>query len=1043
MNTIIRNKFKTSNLVFTLVLALLVGALVTGVALAGSSLIPARATLAATLPTDTCSYDEPTNTRTCEFWAVAGTIDLPGSPGVPIWGYADTDPALGGTAQLPGPDIIANQGETIEVILHNNLVESTSLNFPGQAILPDLAGVAPGGTTTYNFVASSPGTYLYEAGLLPGAQYQVAMGLYGALIVRPSVVNQAYDNPATAFADEALLVLGDIDPALNNSADPTTFDMRDYAPKFFLINGQAYPDTDEIPSAAGNKVLLRYVNAGVEQHSMGTLGVDQQVLAFDGSPLTYSFRVAAATIGSGQTTDRMVTVPASAGTVGSSRFAVYDTSMLLHNNGAAGFGGILTFITVSDGTPPATGPTTNAVALAPNPTDGSVDVTLSARISGAANITAAEYFIGTSGADGTGIAMSAADGAFDSPIEDVTATITIVDLASLPNGDHTVYVHGSDGTWGAFNFATLSLDKVGPATSGITLAPNPSNGNVDVTVSATGDDSASGNSNIVAAEYFITDTIPTVGPISLTVSPIAPTASLDGTIDAATMSGLAEGAHTVSVHSQDAFLQWGAYDTATLAVDKTGPTTNNVVADPNPNNGSTPYNPTVFAVRVDATISDGLSGTPGVNSTILRAEGFINTIGADGSGFLLTPADGLFDETVEDAYVYIPLSTIGTLGVGTHQIYVHAQDASGNWGATDFVDLVIETDIPMVTNVAVTPNTTDGTVLVDLTATASDPSSDIVMAEWFAGADPGDGNGIPMTVSFNGVEWDLTATIDANGWAAGDYTISVRARDAAGNWSPMDSTILTVTTAPPTGPEQLYFSTVGNAAVPGVPGPNDDADVYLWDGVHAAFSRILDGADVGLPGNADIDALAFDGGVFYLSFNRNGGTNVPSPGGGVFVAQDEDVVLYDPENGEWELFFAGVDVCDGMDASNGHDIDAFDVVNGILYFSTVGNASVSGAGGPYDDADIYRAGGGAGCSRVFDASAAGLPGNADIDGLTVVDADTFYVSFLEDTDIPGFAIVQDEDVVQYDAGAWLLHFDGTAQGLGAANNQNLDAIDIQ
>ena len=46
----------------------------------------------------------------------------------------------------------------------------------------DLGGVADGGSTTYSFVASSPGTYLYEAGPLPGAQHQVAMGLFGALV---------------------------------------------------------------------------------------------------------------------------------------------------------------------------------------------------------------------------------------------------------------------------------------------------------------------------------------------------------------------------------------------------------------------------------------------------------------------------------------------------------------------------------------------------------------------------------------------------------------------------------------------------------------------------------------------------------------------------------------------------------------------------------------------------------------------------------------------------------------------------------------------
>jgi FtsP/CotA-like multicopper oxidase with cupredoxin domain len=1040
MNKTKRNTKMKMGTALLLVVGLLgLAGLLQGDVMAARDLATGNAPAAAVLPAETCNYDGPTNTRTCELWATMGTVDLPGWTGMPIWGYTDNDPGLGGTAQLPGPTLIVNQGETVEVVLHNNLTESTALVFPGQTMLPDLSGVAPGGMTTYSFSAASPGTYLYEAGLLPNAQHQVAMGLYGALIVRPAL-NQAY-GPGTTFDDEALLVLSEIDPALNDSADPAAFDMRDYAPKFFLINGMAYPDTAAIPSTAGNAVLLRFVNAGVEQHSMGALGLAQEVLAVDGSPYRYPFRVASATIGSGQTSDRMVTIPTSAGTVGDSHFALYDTSMMLHNNGAAGFGGMLTVISVTDGTPPATGPTTSAMALAPNPTDGSVDVTLSATISGANNITGAEYFIGTAGAGGAGLAMSAADSAFDSPIEDVVATITVADLALLSSGDHTVYVHGSDGTWGAFNFAVLHLDKLGPETRSITLAPNPSDGSVAVSVSATGDDSATGGSNITAAEYFIDGTGAEGTGTALTVNVAAPIASLDGSVDAATMGALAEGAHTVYVHSMDMFGWWGAFEMATLAVDQTGPTTSGVVANPNPNNGSLPYNPTVFAVRVDATLSDPL--VPDVNSTIQRAEGFINTIGADGSGFPLTPRDGLFNESEEDAYAYIPLSTISTLGVGTHQIYIHGQDSSGNWGATDFVDFVIETDIPTVTGAAVNPNTTDGTVPVVLTATASDPSTDIVMAEWYAGADPGNGNGTPMTVSFNGTDWDLEATIDAAGWAAGDYTLSVRARDAAGNWSATDSAILTVTAAPPTAPEMLYFSTLGNAGVPGVTGQNDDADVYLWDDVLMAFSRVLDGSAAGLPNNADIDGMAFDAGVYYLSFSNNGGTNVPDPNGGVITAQDEDVVLYDPENMEWELFFAGVDICDGMDASNTHDIDAFDVLNGINYFSTAGDAAISGVAGPYDDADIYSAGGGAGCSRVFDASAAGLPANANIDGLTVVDGDTFYMSFDQDgITVPVIGTVQDEDVILYDAGTWAQFFDGTAQGL-TANGQDLDAIDVQ
>ena len=43
------------------------------------------------------------------------------------------------------------------------------------------------------------------------------MGLYGALVVRPATAGQAYDDAATAFDDEAVLVLSEIDPALNNA----------------------------------------------------------------------------------------------------------------------------------------------------------------------------------------------------------------------------------------------------------------------------------------------------------------------------------------------------------------------------------------------------------------------------------------------------------------------------------------------------------------------------------------------------------------------------------------------------------------------------------------------------------------------------------------------------------------------------------------------------------------------------------------------------------------------------------------------------------
>ena len=988
---------------------------------------------------------------TCDLYATTGTLALAGGASVPIWGYGDTS---GGSAQLPGPTIIATKGDTVTITLYNNLGEDTALIFPGQAMIPDLTGVANGGSKVYTFAASNPGTYLYEAGLLPDAARQVAMGMFGALVVRPlSGANHAYD-ATSAFDVETLLVLSEIDPDLN--ANPAGFDMRDFWPQYRLINGKAYPDTANIPAAGGNRVLLRYVNAGIQQHTMGLLGMGQELIARDSNLRPYAQQELTESIGPGRTADAIVTVPSSV-PAGGAKYALYDASLLLHNNGA-GFGGMLTFLDVPDGPPgPEAGPETTEVGLVPpEPTDGSVPVTLQAVVSdvdtGNLNIQAAEYFVGAPGADGSGTGMTADDGGFDSPTEVVKATL---DLTLLDTGDYTLYVHGQDSglNWGAFNITVLHLDKTGPATSGITLAPNPSAGDVDVMVSATGDDTAAGNSDIVAAEFF-TDTLglpgSTCNPLcNMTVNVAAPIASLDGTIPALHMGTLAEGAHTVYVHSMDIFGQWGDFAELTLAVDKTGPTTSNVGADPNPNNGTTPYSPTVFAVRVDATISDPSSGTPGVNSAIQQAEGFVNSDPGIGAGFPLTPSDGLFDEMNEDAYVYIPLSTISTLGVGTHQIHVRGQDASGNWGPTDFVDFVIETGIPTVSNVTVTPNTTDGTVLVALTATAADADSDIVLAEWFTGPDPGTGNGTAMTVTANGALWDLAATVDANGWATGSYQLNVRARDAAGNWSPTAFAILTVTAGPPTAPDLLRFSTTGNGLVPGTASPYDDADVYLWDGMLSAFSREFNarsgGANI-LPNNADIDGLAFDAdlgalGLYYMSFRRNQGTNVP----GVGVVQNEDVVTYNPEDNEWQLYFAGVDECDGMDATNGHNIDALDVVGGISYFSTAGNAAIAGVAGPYDDADIYSVDPVLGCTRIFDASNTGLDADADIDGLTVVDGDTFYISFELDagTSVAGLGTVEDESVVLYDAGAWSMHFDGTVQGLGASDNQDLDAIDVQ
>ncbi|MEZ4714093.1 MAG: multicopper oxidase domain-containing protein [Caldilineaceae bacterium] len=473
-----------------------------------------------------------------DLYAVSGSTTL-GTQNVTVWGYSYTNAAV---TKPGGPTFIVNQGDTVAIVLHNQLAVSTGLLFQGQDMIPDRTGVVAGGTKTYSFTANKPGTYLYGAGLLPNTQYQGAMGLYGALIVRPTgAPTQAYASVTTAFDDEAVLVLSEVDAALNNSANPAAFDMRNYKPRYFLINGVAYPNTANITTAAGNRVLLRYLNAGMEFHSMALMGTHQNVIANDGSPLAHSHRMVAETFGPGQTVDAIATIPTA--TADGSQFAIYDGNLMLRNSNAAGFGGMLTFLAVSGTTSggDTVGPVTSNVAYSA----GTLTANVNDANTGNSNIAAAEYFIDTVGATGTGAAMS---GAFASPTENVSAAVVV------PSGTHTIYVRGMDaaGNWGAVASVLVNGgDATGPTTSGLTLTSSPANGSVDVALHANGDDSATGNSNIDAAEYFI-GADPGVGlATAMTVNIVAPTASLDTAISAATVNGLAEGTYVVSVRSHD------------------------------------------------------------------------------------------------------------------------------------------------------------------------------------------------------------------------------------------------------------------------------------------------------------------------------------------------------------------------------------------------------------------------------------------------------------------------------------------------------------
>ncbi len=84
--------------------------------------------------------------------------------------------------------------------------------------------------------------------LYSSPQVQVRMGLFGALIVRPTMgADYVYDRADSQFnpATEFMLLLSEIDPYLNAKVLKGTaaFNMNTYHPRYWLINGRQFPDS--------------------------------------------------------------------------------------------------------------------------------------------------------------------------------------------------------------------------------------------------------------------------------------------------------------------------------------------------------------------------------------------------------------------------------------------------------------------------------------------------------------------------------------------------------------------------------------------------------------------------------------------------------------------------------------------------------------------------------------------------------------------------------------------------------------------------------
>jgi len=246
------------------------------------------------------------------FRAKQDFITTPDGGSITIWGYADGSDASN-RAQYPGPTLIVNEGDTVTITLDSELDVPVSIVFPGQSKVSAVGGTAGAltqeaganltSTVTYSFVASKPGTYMYESGTRP--DLQVEMGLLGALIVRPSMgAKFAYDDAGTRFDQEYLFLLTDVDPSFHDLVEfgeMASIDTSKFYPVYWFINGRAAPDTmaesyspflptqpyNALPRMhPGEKLLMRVIGAGRDLHPFHHHGNHAEIIARDGRMLS-------------------------------------------------------------------------------------------------------------------------------------------------------------------------------------------------------------------------------------------------------------------------------------------------------------------------------------------------------------------------------------------------------------------------------------------------------------------------------------------------------------------------------------------------------------------------------------------------------------------------------------------------------------------------------------------------------------------------------------------------------------------------------------
>jgi manganese oxidase len=185
---------------------------------------------------------------------------------------------------VPGPTLRADPGDKVQVILKNQLPESTAIHFHGLTTPNSADGVTyitqppvkAGGTHTYNFTAqSTPAVGMYHSH--HNAVHQVPNGLAGTFLVGTLPVPAGVD-----VAQEQIMMVNDAGTI------------------GYAINGKSFPATAPVVAKQGEWIQVHYLNEGVMAHPMHLHGMGQLVIAKDGFPVPQPYEADTVMVGPGE-----------------------------------------------------------------------------------------------------------------------------------------------------------------------------------------------------------------------------------------------------------------------------------------------------------------------------------------------------------------------------------------------------------------------------------------------------------------------------------------------------------------------------------------------------------------------------------------------------------------------------------------------------------------------------------------------------------------------------------------------------------------------